>query len=187
MQMVTNASLRGPKYACSGLVGGASGQVRTTLALEADVLALIPALVEKSLLLAEPGDEVTRFGMLETVRQYALEKLTAAGEERSSRDCHLSWVVALSRRAEPGLAGPQQRVWVRICEAELDNLRAALTWAHRTGQHEAGLRVAGVHRLWQALGDLSAGRSWLERFLDDPGDATASCEPTHSTCWATWP
>ena len=138
-----------------------------------DVLALVTALVEKSLLVAEPHGETTRFGMLETIRQYALERLTAAGEEHTSRDRHLAWVVALYEQAEAGLAGPGQQAWARTCELELDNARAALAWAQRTGKHENGLRIAGVSRLWQFLGHLTEGRSWLERFLASP----APCDP----------
>ena len=138
-----------------------------------DVLALVTALVEKSLLVAEPRGETTRFGMLETIRQYALERLTAAGEEHTSRDRHLAWVAALYERAEEGLVGPDQRAWARTCELELDNARAALAWAQRTGQHEHGLRIAAVNHLWPFLGHLTEGRSWLERFLASP----APCDP----------
>jgi predicted ATPase/DNA-binding SARP family transcriptional activator len=138
-----------------------------------DVLALVTALVEKSLLVAEPHGETTRFGMLETIRQYARERLTAAGEEHTSRDRHLAWAVAVYERAEAGLAGPDQQAWARTCELELDNARAALAWAQSTGKPEHGLRIAGVSRLWQFLGHLAEGRSWLERFLASP----APCDP----------
>jgi len=138
-----------------------------------DVLALVTALVEKSLLVAEPRGATTRFGMLETIRQYALERLTAAGEEPTSRDRHLAWVAALNERAEAGLVGRDQRAWARTCELELDNARAALAWAQRTGQREHGLRIAAVNHLWPFLGHLTEGRSWLERFLASP----APCDP----------
>ena len=133
-----------------------------------DVLPPITALVEKSLLIAEPHGERTRFGMLETIRQYALERLTAVGEEHTSRDRHLAWVVAVYERAEAGLASPDLQEWARTCELELDNARAALAWAQRTGQYEHGLRIAAVSRLWQFVGHLTEGRSWLERFLASP-------------------
>ncbi len=138
-----------------------------------DVLALVTALVEKSLLVAEPHGQTTRFRTLETIRQYALERLADAGEEYTSRDRHLTWVVALYERAEAGLSGPDQQAWARTCELELDNARAALAWAQRTGQHERGLRIAAVSRLWQFLGHLTEGRSWLEGFLVNPGP----CDP----------
>ncbi len=138
-----------------------------------DILAQVTALVEKSLVIAEPHGETTRFGMLETIRQYALERLAAASEEHTSRDRHLAWVVALYKQAEAGLSGPDQQAWARTCELELDNARAALAWAQCTGQHEHGLRIAAVSRLWQFLGHLTEGRSWLERFLASP----APCDP----------
>jgi predicted ATPase/DNA-binding SARP family transcriptional activator len=133
-----------------------------------DILALVTALVAKSLLVAEPHGETTRFGMLETIRQYALERLAADGTEHATRDRHLAWVVALYERAEAGLSGPDQQACARTCELELDNARAALAWAHRTGRHEDGLRIVAVSRLWQFLGLLTEGRSWLERFLAGP-------------------
>jgi predicted ATPase/DNA-binding SARP family transcriptional activator len=138
-----------------------------------DVLAQVTALVEKSLVIAEPHGETTRFGMLETIRQYAAERLAAVGQEHTSRDRHLAWVVALYEPAEEGLSGPDLEAWARTCELELDNARAALAWAQRTGQHEHGLRIAAVTRLWQDLGHLTEGRSWLERFLASP----APCDP----------
>jgi predicted ATPase/DNA-binding SARP family transcriptional activator len=137
------------------------------------LLALVTALVDKSLLVAEPHGETTRYGMLETIRQYALERLTAAGEEHTIRDRHLAWVVDLYGGAEAGLAGPGQQVWAKTCELELDNARAALAWAQHTGKHEDGLRIAAVTRLWQFLGHITEGRSWLERFLASPGP----CDP----------
>jgi predicted ATPase len=140
---------------------------------ERDILGLVIALVEKSLLIAEAHGETTRFRMLETIRQYALERLTAAGEEQATRDRHLVWVASLYERAEAGLTGPGQQAWARTCELELDNARAALAWAQRTGKYEHGLRIAGVTRLWQFVGRLAEGRSWLERFLASP----ATCDP----------
>jgi predicted ATPase len=156
-----------------GFTLGAAAAVSGEALRDNDVLALVTALVEKSLLAAESHGETTRFRMLDTIRQYALERLTAAGEEHITRDRHLAWVVALHEQAEAGLHGPGQLAWARTCELELDNTRAALTWAESTGEHERGLRIAGVSRLWQLLGHLTEGRSWLERFLAD----RAPCDP----------
>jgi non-specific serine/threonine protein kinase len=151
-----------------GFTLGAAAAVSGEPLRDQDVLALVTALVEKSLLVAEPHGETTRFGMLETIREYALERLTAAGEEPTIRDRHLDWVAALHERAEAGLAGPDQQAWARTCELELDNARAALAWAQRTGKQEHGLRIAAMTRLWQFLGHLTEGRSWLECFLASP-------------------
>src|SRR5262249_5197815 len=81
-----------------------------------DILALVTALVDKSLLVAEPHGQTTRFGMLETIRQYALERLTAAGEEHTSRDRHLAWASALYERDEAGIARADQRRGATACE-----------------------------------------------------------------------
>ncbi len=134
-----------------------------------DVLALLPALVDKSLVAAEPREEATRFRLLETLRQYALDKLTQAGEVVATRDRHLRWVVSLSEQVEQALAGSGQRSWTRRCELELDNLRGALAWAEQTGQRDEGLRAAAVPRLWPFLGRLTEGRVWIDRLLDGFG------------------
>jgi predicted ATPase/DNA-binding SARP family transcriptional activator len=133
-----------------------------------DLLGILSALIEKSLLVAEWTDETSRYTMLETIRQYALDQLAQAGEETSFRDRHLSWVVALHAQAESGLFGPEQEAWTRTCETELANARAALAWAQATGQHDAGLGIAAVQRLWQHLGQLTEGRTWLELLLATP-------------------
>jgi predicted ATPase len=74
-----------------------------------DVLAHVTALVEKSLLTAEPQGETTRYRMLETIRQYAREQLAGAGEEHATRDRHLTWAAGLYEAAEAGLTGPARR------------------------------------------------------------------------------
>jgi predicted ATPase len=133
-----------------------------------DVLAHVTALVEKSLLTAEPQGETTRYGMLDTIRQYAREQLAAAGEEHATRDRHLTWAAGLYEAAEAGLTGPGQEAWAATCGAELDNARAALAWALHTGRTGDGMRIASVSRLWQFLGLLTEGRDWLDRLLAGP-------------------
>ncbi len=130
-----------------------------------DLLSLLSALIDKSLLVVEWPGETSRYRMLETVRQYALERLAQAGEEHTTRDRHLAWFVDLHDQARAGLVGPDQLAWTHACEIEFPNTRAALTWAHVSGQHDAGLRIAAVSRLWQHLGHLSEGRVWLDRML----------------------
>ena len=88
--------------------------------------------------------------MLETIREYALERLAARGDGEAVRRRHADFYLALAEEAEPGLLGPQQREWLERLDAERDNIRAALTWAVETGEAEVGLRIgSALWRFWQ--------------------------------------
>ena len=133
-----------------------------------DVLDLLAHLVDRSLVVAEERDGEARYRMLETVRQFALQKLDEAGEERSLRDRHLSVCLELARRARPELTGARQTWWLHRLEADQDNLRAALQWG--LGREEAGGAELAVSlwRFWYARGELTEGRRWLEATLAIP-------------------
>ncbi len=112
------------------------------------VLDLVTRLVDKSLVLAEPGaDEGAsgRYRLLETMRQFAHDRLGTADEVGLVRDRHLSWFTSLAARAEPELTGRHQHQWLDWLEADHDNLRAAADWAAARGDGEA---------LWSLAGDL---------------------------------
>jgi non-specific serine/threonine protein kinase len=130
-----------------------------------EVLDLLTALADKSLLLAEEIDGATRYRLLETVRQYAQEH--KAAEQPRWRARHLSYFVALAEEAEPLFVGVDQRAWLDRLETENDNLRAAMAWSAEAGSDAvAGLRLASaVWRFWTIRGYLSEGRGWLTRLL----------------------
>ncbi len=138
------------------------------------VLDLLGRLVDKSLVVAEVGDENgLRYRMLEPVRQYGLERLEAAtgmddqmGEAEAVRRRHAAWFLGLAEEAEPGLSGAQQGAWLERLESDHGNLRAALGWSLEGGDAGLGLRMAGVlGGFWYKRGYLSEGRRWLEREL----------------------
>jgi non-specific serine/threonine protein kinase len=131
------------------------------------VLDLLAQLVDKSLVIAEEQDGQGRYRLLETVRQYAAEKLAAGeGESAALRGRHLAYYVALAEGAEAALRGPMQAAAFAGLETEHDNLRAALGWAVASGTGEAGLRVIGaVWRFWLVRGHVGEGRAWLGRIL----------------------
>ena len=109
---------------------------------------------------------MARYRLLETVRQYAAEKLAEAGEEMATRDRHVAWWLALAERAGPELHGPDQLRWLDRLDAEHDNLRAALAWG-RDRHPEAALRLAGcLWPFWRWRQYYGEGRGWLERLLD---------------------
>ncbi|MGH2409992.1 MAG: tetratricopeptide repeat protein, partial [Chloroflexota bacterium] len=132
--------------------------------------------MDKSLLSRQvsDGDETPRFGMLETIREYALEQLESCGEGPELRGRHLDWRLALAEKAEAELFGPAADAWLARLEREHDNLRAALGEAQARGQTELGLRLAiAAHRFWEIHGHQREGRAVLERLLaaDSPSIA----------------
>ena len=137
-----------------------------------DILDLLMQLVNKSLVVvdADNGSE-TRYRMLETIRQYAREKLAETEDGLRLRNSHLDYFLALAERAEPELIGPQVAVWLRQLDADLDNLRAALEWS--LGQNtRAGLRLTcALMQYWTAHNDIHEGIDWLLLLLRQP-DAT---------------
>src|SRR5262249_37589759 len=92
------------------------------------------------------GDRV-RVGMLETIREYAWERLRAAGEERAAQHMHAHYFLALAERAEPELERANQASWLAQLEQDHANLRAALQWAREQKAIATGLRLAGA--LWR--------------------------------------
>jgi predicted ATPase/transcriptional regulator with XRE-family HTH domain len=140
--------------------------------LPASVFAGLGSLMDKSLIQQSVGgaagrDGEPRFRMLETIREYALERLAASGEEDRVRQAHGAHYMALVEEAWPHLVGPEQARWFDRLEDEHDNLRAILGWALRDGDGELGLRLAGrLWWFWSIRGYLSEGRAWLGQLLE---------------------
>jgi predicted ATPase/class 3 adenylate cyclase len=133
------------------------------------VLDLLSGLVDKSLVVAEPRRAEQRYRLLETVRQYAEDKLLAAGEAMAVRERHRAWFAALAARATPEVGGPEQGAWFDRLAAEHDNLRAALRWMVEAGDAEAGLRLcSSLAGFWYTCGYAGEGRAWLAEVLALP-------------------
>ena len=131
--------------------------------MELDLLDLLDLLVRKSLVEVDETGAVARYGLLETVRHYAAERLTSAEESTAARDRHLAWYLTLAEEAAPQLIGPAQGPWLERLEREHDNLRAALAWARESGEGEQGLRLAvALCWFWLVRGHLSEGRRLLQ-------------------------
>jgi len=131
-----------------------------------DVLAAVESLLEKSLLRQEEGSEdEPRFVMLETIHEYAREKLEDSGEAVQTRRLHAEYFLALAEEAEPEFVGPDQIAWMDRIEAEHDNMRAALSWCMER-REEWALRLAGALEVfWIARCHFSEGRRWSEEAL----------------------
>jgi len=141
-----------------------------------EILDLLAQVADKSLVMVETQGALAWYRLLETVRQYARDRLTEAGEAPAVRMRHRDWYLDLAERAERELRGPGQGVWLERLEREHDNLRAALEWsmAEHDGAH-AGLRLAGaLHWFWFVHGHWSEGRRWLDAALTRSTDAPAS-------------
>ena len=146
---------------------------------EADIFDLLAGLVDKSLVLVirKKGREI-RYRLLETVRQYAQDKLSESGEAASLRDRHLDYFLKLAGRAELELVGADQRLWFNRLELEHDNFRLALAWslAGATDGPQAGLRLAvSLWWFWFMHCYNREGAEWFEKTLSastgrDPAD-----------------
>jgi predicted ATPase len=132
-----------------------------------EVLDGVESLLEGSLLsgAGTVADE-PRFRMLETIRDYAAERLAERPDANDVRRRHASFYLVFAETAEPELRGPRQVAWLARVDADLDNLRSALAWATETNDVERGLRAAtALWRFCQMRGLLAEGRRWLERPL----------------------
>jgi predicted ATPase/class 3 adenylate cyclase len=142
--------------------------------LGSDVVDGLGSLVDKSLIhQGQSRHESMWFRMLETIHEFAAERLAESGEEDEIRRRHAAFVRALAEEAEPHLMGEGQSMWLERLELEHDNIRAALDWSETTGDAEAALRTsAAIWRFWQLNGHLTEGRTRLERILAMPGAST---------------
>ncbi len=138
--------------------------------LPIDTLEGLGSLIDKSLLRQTETEGEPRFGMLETIREFAAERLAESGERREIHRRHAEHLTALAERTTEHLRGPDQGVWIRRANRELDNVRAALSWAVEEQDPALGLRLAAALReYWRLSGHYGEGRRWLDRLLAMPG------------------
>ena len=138
---------------------------------EWEVLDLVTALADKSLLVVEQREERMRYRLLETVRQYAADRLLESGGSAAARGRHRAHFLGLAEEADAGTRGPEQGAWLDRLETEHDNLRAALDWCREDAEGaEAGLRLAkAMYRFWRVRGYLAEGRERLAEAVGHPG------------------
>ncbi|MCH7945560.1 MAG: tetratricopeptide repeat protein, partial [Armatimonadetes bacterium] len=138
---------------------------------DVDVLDLLSSLAHRSLVVSESG----RYRMLETVRDYAADRLAESGDALVVRDRHAVAFLEFAETASPHLTGPDQVVWLHRVETENDNIRTALAWmAADPDYSESALRLcAAVWRFWASRGHLSEGRRWIDGALEDSGGTGA--------------
>jgi predicted ATPase len=156
------------------------------------VLERLAALLDQSLLRQEAssaGD--ARVGMLETIREYALDQLETSGELALLRERHAAFFLKVAVESEARLRSAEQQAYQALLEEDHNNLRAALRWAQEGGNLDLGLRLAGaLWYFWQVQGHLNEGRAWLEGLLaladaPDQGSVTpmAWAEALNCAAW----
>jgi predicted ATPase/DNA-binding CsgD family transcriptional regulator/uncharacterized membrane protein YecN with MAPEG domain len=148
----------------------------------------ISSLVSKSLVMVDLiGRSQARYRLLETIREYALEKLDEAGEMARLRDRHLGLFLARSEEAAPKLGDAHQQLWLNWLEGEHDNLRAALAWALESGQIEAGMRIAvAISRFWEIRGYVPEGLAWFKRLLAHADESVSQVVRANALVYASF-
>lgn len=138
------------------------------------VLEVLSRLVDKSLVVVEQHETI-RYRLLETIREYALEKLHGADESTPLRDRHLGHCLHFMEATEPRLFKAEQGLWMNRLELEHDNLRAALAWSLNSQHIDSGLRLASALLwFWYTHDYWSEGRHWYKQTLHRGGAASDS-------------
>ena len=150
---------------------GAEAVCNTRDDLGADIFDLISSLVDKSLIVQrQHGNDEARFGMLETIREYALERLKESGEEAATKRAHAAYCLVLAEEGNPDLNESERAAWLARCDAEHDDFRAALDWLLQTRDLDWGLRFCmALFRFWDMREHSEEGRARLEHILQLAG------------------
>jgi predicted ATPase/DNA-binding winged helix-turn-helix (wHTH) protein len=135
--------------------------------LGAEIFNVMSSLVDQSLVQqTEQGDGEPRFGMLETIREYCLERLTGSSEEQATRRAHAAYCLVLVEEGNPELSENERAAWLARCDIEHDNFRAALDSLIQSSDVEWSFRMCiALFRFWEMREHLAEGRARLESLL----------------------
>ena len=160
-------TLEAAEAICSSPVSAATGSARAWEGLEkSNICDALTGLVKKSLIQTiRRADGLVRFTMLETIRQYAHEKLSETGQVRTARDHHLVYFLRLVEEVETGLWGRELIQTLNLLEIDLDNLRLALEWGLQTNVEAELKMAAALQRFWHIRSLWFEAIDWLERGL----------------------
>ena len=150
---------------------GAEAVCNTGRDLGMDLFDGLSSLVDKNLVQRmDRPDAESRFTMLETIREYALEHLATSGEERSVRRAHAAYCLVLAEEGNPELSETDRGLWLARCDLEIDNFRSALDYLFGNRELEWGLRLSmALFRFWDMREHLIEGRARLEQVLELAG------------------
>jgi predicted ATPase/DNA-binding winged helix-turn-helix (wHTH) protein len=138
-----------------------------------DLFEGLSSLVDKNLIQpVERAEAGPRFAMLETIREYALERLTDSDEQSAVRRAHAAYCLVLAEEGNPELNATDRARWLAQCDVEIDNFRFALDWLFQTLEMDWGLRLCvALFRFWDTREHLGEGRTRLETVLRLAGAA----------------
>ncbi len=136
---------------------------------------ILQSLTDKSLIKRAEGERETRFIMLETIREFALESLAENGEEQTVRQRHANYYHSLVEKASCELRGPNQIKWLDQLERDIGNIRSALTWFSGNKRTESSLQMLGaLWQFWVVRGHFSEGRELFASVLGETKEPTVS-------------
>lgn len=174
----------------SVFAGGCTFEAIEAVCTQLDVLNLLTQLVNKSLVAVEAEDDGSRYRLLETVRQYARDKLLEAGESEEARNVHFDFFYNLVKTAGPRLDSDLALEWIERLASEYDNIRAALEWG--IDQNVAGVlrMVPSLVRFWMRQGHEEEGRKVIrdalaraENLPQPEGEAAREWKETLGEAW----
>lgn len=151
---------------------GAEAVCNTQNDLGDEIFDLMSSLVDKSLIQQGHDDsEEPGFGMLETIREYSLERLDDSGENAATQRAHAAYCLVLAEEGNPDLNESDRAAWLSRCDLEHDDFRSALDWLFQTGDLDWGFRLClALFRFWDMREQMTEGRERLERILHLAGD-----------------
>jgi predicted ATPase len=164
----------------SVFVGGctleaAEAVCNTSRDLGIDLFEGLSSLVDQNLVQrVDRAESEPRFAMLETLREYALERLAESGEQSTARRAHAAYCLVLAEEGNPELGPAERTRWLTQCDAEIDNFRFALDWLFQSLDLDWALRLCvALFRFWDMREHLTEGRTRLETVLQLAGDGHA--------------
>jgi predicted ATPase/class 3 adenylate cyclase len=167
--------------------GGWTFEAAEAVAGQMEAMDGLSGLVNKSLVNVEEWEDESRYRYLETIRQYAMEKLLESGESMDVRDRHLAHFLELSRRAEDHFGTTQRLLWVNRLEVEHDNIRSALGWALESDPESALQMVCSLSLFWMSHNYLSEGSRWCQAAItraEELGLEGDKIDPTRARAYA---
>jgi predicted ATPase/DNA-binding CsgD family transcriptional regulator len=176
-------TLEAARAVCGAAAVGDTDTAAGVAASDADVLGALGRLVDKSLVVMDERDGEARYRLLETLREYAADRLEAAGETAAVRDRHLDHFLSVGERSAPGVLGEDPDVrpeaWLARLETEHDNLRAALRWGLSSDDPSRGRRLAAaVFWLWYLHGHTDEGTELLQQAIASAPDDRSPVQVT---------
>lgn len=151
---------------------GAEAVGNTKDDLGADIFELMSSLVDKSLIQQRQQEkDEPRFRMLETIREYAFERLQQSGEEAATKRAHAAYCLVLVEEGNPELSEPERSAWLTRCDIEHDDFRAALDFLIQTRDLDWGFRFCiSMFRFWDMREQPAEGRARLEQIIELAGE-----------------